>query len=158
MKKIALIITLISTLLIGNELKTVDTYKKALDVAKNENKIVLFMTSIEGCPVCDYTKDIVFEKDEVIDYLNKNYVVVIRDAEKQVYPNRFYTRDMPTFYFIDPKDEKEIRKPKVGGSTPEKFLSVIKIAIEGEEKSKIAPKIEEMAIEKKMKQKMEKQI
>ena len=158
MKKIALIVALISTLLIGNELKTVDTYKKALDVAKDTNKTILFMTSIVGCPVCDYMKDVVFEKEKVIDYLNKNYVVVVRDAETQVYPKRFYTRDMPTFYFVDPTNEKEIRKPKAGGSTPEKFLSLLKIAIKGENNNTFVPKTEEMSIEKKMKNTKETQI
>jgi thioredoxin-related protein len=81
----------------ANELKTVDTYQEALKIAKQENKIILFMTSIEGCPVCDYMKDIVFEKEEVINFLDKNYVVVIKDAETQIYPQKFYTRDMPTF-------------------------------------------------------------
>jgi thioredoxin-related protein len=113
----------------ANELKTVDTYQEALKIAKQENKIILFMTSIEGCPVCDYMKDIVFEKEEVINFLDKNYVVVIKDAETQIYPQKFYTRDMPTFYFIDPTDEKEIRAPKVGGSTPEKFLTVLENVI-----------------------------
>jgi thioredoxin-related protein len=143
MKKIALAITLISTLLIGSELNTVDTYKEALDIAKDANKTVLFMTSIEGCPVCDYMKDVVFEKEKVINYLNQNYVMVIRDAETQSYPKQFHTRDMPTFYFINPKDEKEIRKPKVGGSTPKKFLSVIKKVIESENNNTVAlaPKI-----------------
>ena len=116
------------------------------------------MTSIEGCPVCDYMKDIVFEREQAIDYLNQNYAVVIRDAETQVYPKQFHTRDMPTFYFINPTNEKEIRKPKVGGSTPEKFLSVIKIAIDGENNVTLTPKVKEMAIEKKMKKETEKQI
>ncbi len=138
MKKITLTLTLLSTLVIAGELKTIDTYKKALTIAKDTNKTVLFMTSIEGCPVCDYMKDVVFEREQVINYLEKNYVVVIRDAEKQSYPNRFYTRDMPTFYFVNPKNGKEIRAPKVGGSTPEKFLSVIKEAIEGENNNTVA--------------------
>ncbi len=137
MKKTALIVTLLSTLLYSNELKTIDTYKKALPIAQDENKTVLFMTSIEGCPVCDYMKDIVFEREKVINYLNQNYVVVIRDAEKQTYPNRFYTRDMPTFYFVDPKSEKEIRAPKAGGSTPEKFLSVLQKARENESNNSV---------------------
>ena len=158
MKKIALIVTLISTLLIGNELKTIDTYNKALNVAKDTNKTILFMTSIVGCPVCDYMKDVVFEKEKVLNYLNKNYVVVVRDAETQVYPKRFYTRDMPTFYFVDPTNGKEIRKPKAGGSTTEKFLSLLKMAIEGENNDTFVPKTEEIAIEKKMKNTMETQI
>lgn len=141
MKKILLILAFLSTLIIGGELKTVDTYKKAIDVAKDENKTILFMTSIEGCPVCDYMKDVVFEREQVINYLDMNYVVVIRDVETQVYPKRFHTRDMPTFYFVNPENEKEIRAPKVGGSTPEKFLSVIKAVIENENNSTITPKI-----------------
>ena len=165
MKNIALIFTLLSTLLYSNELTIINTYKKALSIAKDNNKTVLFMTSIDGCPVCHYMKDIVFEREEVIEYLRENYVVVIRDAETQKYPKRFYTRDMPTFYFINPKNEKEIRLPKSGGSTPEKFLSVLKIAIEGKnEHNKFIPKAKEMealkkvAIEKerKMREKMEK--
>jgi len=142
MKKATLMLTLLSTLLLSGELKTVDTYKKALSIAKDTNKIILFMTSIEGCPVCSYMKDIVFKKEKVIDYLNQHYIVVIRDAETQVYPNKFYTRNMPTFYFIDPTDEKEIRKPKIGGSTPEKFLSIIKKAISGENNNTITLKTE----------------
>jgi len=138
MKKITLTLALLSTLIIAGKLTTIDTYKKALNVAKDTNKTILFMTSIEGCPVCDYMKDVVFEKKKVIDYLKENYVVVIRDAETEVYPKRFYTRDMPTFYFVNPTSEKEIRKPKVGGSTPEKFLSVIKKAIEGENNNTVA--------------------
>lgn len=143
MKKILLILVLLNTLIIGGELKTVETYKKALDIAKDANKTILFMTSIESCPVCNYMKDVVFEKEKVINYLNQNYIMVIRDAEKETYPKRFYTRDMPTFYFINPKSEKEIRAPKAGGSTPEKFLSVIQKAIEGENNNTVAmaPKI-----------------
>lgn len=143
MKKPALIVTLFSTLLCANELKTIDTYKQALTIAKDQNKTVLLMTSIEGCPVCDYMKDIVFEREQVINYLDENYVVVIKDAEKERYPKRFYTRDMPSFYFVDPTNEKEIRAPKRGGSTPEKFLSVIQKAIEGENNNTVAlaPKI-----------------
>jgi thioredoxin-related protein len=130
MKKILLILTLLSTLLMSNELKTEKFYKKALETAKNQNKSVLFMTSIKGCPVCDYMKDIVFEREAVLDYLNKNFVVVIKDVETQIYPKRFYTRDMPTFYFIDPTTEKELRAPKSGGLTPEKFLVLLQSAIE----------------------------
>jgi thioredoxin-related protein len=158
MKRTLFILTLLGTLLYSNELKTVNSYRQALTVAENENKTVLFMTSIKSCPVCDYMKDIVFEREKVLDYLNKNYVVVIKDAETQIYPQRFYTRDMPTFYFINPIDEEEIREPKVGGLTPEKFLSVLQIAIEGEENNTSIPEVKEMEIEKKMKQNMEKKL
>jgi thioredoxin-related protein len=136
MKKIALVFIFLSTFLsasyqIGG-VNVVYSYQNALHVAKKENKIVLFMLAIEGCPVCGYMKDVVFQRENIKDYLNKHYVMVVKDAEKQNYPDRFYTTDMPTFYFIDPKTEKEVRPPKSGGSTPEKFISVLRIVIEGE--------------------------
>ena len=136
MKKIALVLIFLSTILsasyqIGG-VNVVYSYQNALHVAKKENKIVLFMLAIEGCPVCGYMKDVVFQRENIQNYLNEHYVMVVKDAEKQNYPDRFYTSDMPTFYFIDPKTEKEVRPPKSGGSTPEKFISVLRIVIEGE--------------------------
>ena len=136
MKKVILALIFLSTLLsasyqIGG-VNVVYSYQNALHVAKKENKIVLFMLAIEGCPVCGYMKDVVFQRENIKDYLNEHYVMVVKDAEKQSYPDKFYTSDMPTFYFIDPKTEKEVRPLKSGGSTPEKFISVLRIVIEGE--------------------------
>jgi thioredoxin-related protein len=129
MKKTLLTLTLLSSVILANELKTIETYKKAIDIAKVEGKTVIFMTSIVSCPVCDYMKDIVLQREKVINYLNENYTLVIRDIEKQSYPSRFLTTNAPTFYFVNPDGEKELRPPKIGGSTPEKFLEVIKKVI-----------------------------
>lgn len=138
MKKIALFIALFSTLLAANELQTLKSYDTALINAKEQNKLVLFMTSIKNCPVCDYMKDIVLEREQIITYLNENYVVVIKDIEKESYPTRFVTIDVPTFSFIDPITAKEVLAKKVGGAKPEKFLEILTLAREGENNNSVA--------------------
>lgn len=75
-------------------------------------------------------KDIVLKREKVVDYLSDNYTLVIRDIEKHNYPSKFFTTNAPTFYFIDPDGEKELRKPLIGGLRPEAFLRIIKQAIE----------------------------
>ncbi len=130
MKKITFLFALLSSMLLANELKSVSSYNKALEVAKDENKKVLFITTIQGCPACQYMKDIVWEREKILNFLNENYVVVVKDAEKDKYPIKFHTRDMPTYYFIDPYDESQIRDSVSGGMNPEKFLTLIESPFE----------------------------
>jgi thioredoxin-related protein len=128
MKKIALLLTILFALLAANELKTVYSYKNAIYKAKKEDKLVLLMMTYKGCPVCDYMKDIVFERKPVLEYLNKHYFVVIKDIEKDRYPQRFSVVDSPTFFFIDPETKEEVLEKKVGGFRPDVFLKILKEA------------------------------
>ncbi len=132
MKKVFLFLAIFSISLIANELKTVYSYQNALHKAKKDNKYVLIMMSYSGCPVCDYMKDIVFERAAVLEYLNKHFYVVIKDIEKDHYPQRFSSIDSPTIFFIDPKTEKEVIPKKVGGFRPDTFLSILKVVAKEE--------------------------
>ena len=126
MKKILLLIMIASLTLFASEeihnFQYENSFNKAVLKAKNEKKLVIVMMSLATCPVCDYMKDIVFEREQVLSYLNKNYVVVIYDIDWGEFPKRFKTRNAPTFYFIDPVTKKEIYDKKIGGAKPEKFL------------------------------------
>jgi len=133
LKKFLVVWILLFSVALANELKTVYSYQNALYKAKKDDKLVLVMMSYKGCPVCDYMKDIVFERPAVLDYLNEHYYVVIKDIERDHYPQRFASIDSPTFFFIDPKTEKEVIEKKVGGFRPDKFLSILKEANHDEE-------------------------
>ncbi len=128
MKKIVLILALLSSILLANELKTVYSYENALQKAKDANKSVMIMMSYSGCPVCDHMKDIVFEREAVLEYLNENYFVVIKDLVNDKYPQRFASIKTPTFFFIDPNTKEELIDREVGGFMPEKFLNILKTA------------------------------
>lgn len=122
MKKILLSIMILSLSLFANEFKYQANYKKALQSAKDEDKVLIVMMALKGCPVCDYMRDIVFEREQVLHYLNDNYIMVVHDIDHDKYEDRFTTINAPTFYFIDPRTGKEIREKKIGGAQPKKFI------------------------------------
>jgi len=127
MKKVLLLLMVFSLSLfaLGEEIhnfKYEKSYYTALKKAKEQNKILLIMMEKHGCPNCAYMKDIVFEREKVLNYLNDNFVTLILDIDGRYYPKRYISHRAPTFFFIDPKDESEIREKKVGGSRPWKFL------------------------------------
>ncbi len=127
LKRILLLLTIftISLFALGEEIHNF-TYEKsyytALKKAKEQNKVLLVMIKKEGCPNCAYMKDIVFERPKVLEYMKNNYITVLLDIDHRYYPKRFISHRAPTFFFINPKDESELRPKKIGGSRPWKFL------------------------------------
>ncbi len=128
MLKIFSLFLLIATFLPANELKTVYSYENALYKAKRDHKIVMVMMSYAGCPLCDYMKDIVLERPKVRAYLDEHFYVVIKDLQKDHYPQRFSVIDSPTFFFIDPETKKDILQKRSGGFRPDAFLALLKEA------------------------------
>jgi len=127
MKKILLLlmITSLSLFALGQEIhdfKYETSYYSAVKKAKGENKVLLLMMAKKGCPNCAYMKNIVFERKEILDFVNANYIVALLDVNHRNYPKRFISPRAPTFFFLDPKDGRELREHKVGGSRPWKFI------------------------------------
>ena len=63
MKKIVLLLVFLISSLVA-EPKLTDIFD-AYDDASSQNKNVIIMLSMEGCSVCEYMKDIVFEDKKV---------------------------------------------------------------------------------------------
>jgi thioredoxin-related protein len=124
-KKALLLLMSLTLFLFANGLKTVHSYQNALHKAAREHKLVMVMMSYSGCPLCDYMKDIVLERPKVQEYLNEHFYVVIKDLQKDRYPQRFSVIDTPTFFFIDPRTRKDIIRKKSGGFRPDDFLALL---------------------------------
>ncbi len=128
MKKIFALIMIVTFSLFASEeihnFKYETDYTYALQKAKKEHKVLLLMMTIHGCPNCAYMKDIVFERENILNYINDNYVVALFDIDRDRhrYPKRFKVLHGPIFIWIDPDTEKELRERKVGGSRPWKFI------------------------------------
>jgi thioredoxin-related protein len=127
MKKILILLLTITISLfaLGEEVhnfKYETSYYTALKKAKEQNKPIMIMIEKHGCPNCAYMKDIVFERENILNYLNENFISLLLDIHGDYYPVRFISDRAPTFFFIDPKDESEIREKKIGGSRPWKFI------------------------------------
>jgi hypothetical protein len=127
MKKVILLILVaaVSLFALGQEIhdfKYERSYYTALKKAKEQDKVLLIMIEKNGCPNCAYMKNIVFEREKILNYLNENYITLLLDIHGNYYPKRYISDRAPTFYFIDPKDESELREKKIGGSRPWKFI------------------------------------
>lgn len=104
MRKIVLFISLLSVSLFA-EMEWVK-YDAALEQAKKDNKIIMIMLSKEGCPACEYMKDIVFENDDVMDEFNINFIGVHLDVNEDYIPERYGYIGTPTFHFINKNETK----------------------------------------------------
>ena len=119
-----IIISTLSILLIANEIQFEHDFNKALQKAKNQNKEVMMMYSATWCPECDYMKEVVFKDKEVSQYIQKHFIVLSLDVQKDKLLDGFNFVGIPTFIFID-KNAKE-KNRIVGGDKAGKFLKSLK--------------------------------
>lgn len=79
-------------------------YKTALENTKTQNKPVFVMLYADWCPHCNQMKKEVFSDAKVMDFLNKNYICIWKNIEKEegiFLKNKFNTKSLPSFLFID---------------------------------------------------------
>ncbi|KOP37017.1 thioredoxin family protein [Flavobacterium sp. WLB] len=80
------------------------TYKTAIENAKTQNKPVFIMLYADWCPHCNQMKKEVFSDQNVMDFLNKNYICIWKNIEKEegiALKNKFKTTSLPAFLFLD---------------------------------------------------------
>ena len=111
-------------ILFDNELKYEHNFKKAIEKANKQHKEVMMMYSAVYCPECNYMKEVVFKDEKVLKYIQKHYIVLTLDIQKDTLPEGFDYVGIPLFFFLD-KNAKEKNKI-VGGSKANIFLQKIK--------------------------------
>lgn len=99
------------------------SYKKALEIAKKENKIVLIQGYIRYCKYCIKMDREVFVEDDVKEVLNKDFVFVKKDLIVEKLPLGMPRLSTPAFYFIS-KDEK-ILEMLNGFGTSKEFIELL---------------------------------
>jgi thioredoxin-related protein len=122
MKKIILLVALFASSLFA-DLNWVK-YSDAMKQAKAENKIVMVMLTKEGCPACEYMKDIVFESSSVMEEFNKHFIAVQADIHNDLIPNSLTFIGTPTFHFLNKYEMKVDRID--GGVNAKTFLDKLK--------------------------------
>ena len=121
MKKIILMGALLVSSLFA-DIRWVDMFD-AYDTAKSEHKTVMVMLSQEGCPGCEYMKDIVFEDKSVSAKFNKNFLAVHLDIHNDFIPDYLTYFATPTLYFLT--EDKKVLKKIVGAQKVKKFLKTL---------------------------------
>ena len=100
-------------------------YKTALETAKKEGKPLFVMLYADWCPHCNQMKKEVFSDAAVMDFLKKNFVCVWKNIEREegiALKDKFNTKALPTFLFIDPNNETLLYALK-GESKKADFMS-----------------------------------
>ena len=119
-----LIMSALSIVLFAGEIQFEHDLTKALQKAKSQHKEVMMMYSATYCPECNYMKEIVFKNKKVADYIQKHFIVLGLDIQKDKLPEGFDFMGIPTFFFLDENATEKNRI--VGGNKADKFLKSLK--------------------------------
>ncbi|TPG37608.1 thioredoxin family protein [Flavobacterium pectinovorum] len=106
-------------------------YKTALETAKLQNKPLFVMLYADWCPHCNQMKKEVFTDPNVMAFLKENYVCAWKNIEKEegiALKDKYNTKSLPTFLFIDPNTETLLYALKGEMKTPE-FMTEVKYAL-----------------------------
>jgi len=103
MKKIVLILLMLVISVYGEDWLD---YGEALAKAKQDNKIVIVMLSQEGCPACEYMRNMMIDNSKVSHELSKHFIPIELDINEDKVPPQFIHFVTPTFYFMDKNSKK----------------------------------------------------
>lgn len=100
------------------------SYKEALTAAQHENKLVFMDFYTDWCGPCKMMMREVFPQKSVGDYMNKTFVAIKVNAEKDdgvELAKKYQVKAYPTFVIIDATETEKGRV--VGSSSPESFIN-----------------------------------
>lgn len=120
MRKFLLTTLLFTASLFASDIEWV-SLKKAIEVAKDENRMVAVFMTNKHCGYCDKLEYNTLSNERVRDSLNNFFIPVKIDTYSQSYPEALEVRGTPTFYFLNSKGEK-LKKQIVGYRDANSFL------------------------------------
>jgi len=124
-----IIVFLLLTLgLNASEINWNESYVKASEIAKEENKPMLIFINRPDCGACQVMKDITFKDETIYPYINEHFVPVSLDINKNDAPDALQTEVTPTFHFVK-YDGTKIRETLFGGKTGKFYLNILKEAV-----------------------------
>jgi len=127
MKKIIILLFLSLSLWASNDADTLgylSNFDEAIVKAKKENKMIMLIMTKSGCPWCKKLEEIVLVEPEVKGRIHKEFVAVLLDRDKDIYPKYYEIKYTPTVYFIDANSEEEVWS-NVGYAKAKDFLRVL---------------------------------
>lgn len=112
----------------ATEINWLESYTKASQIAKIENKPMLVFINRPDCGACKMMKEVVFKDKIVYPYINENFVPVSLNINKNDAPKDLQSEVTPTFHFVK-YDGTKIRETLVGGKTGKFYLNILKEAV-----------------------------
>jgi len=106
----------------ANEVNYSRDYAKALEIAKKQNKLIMFVAVGDYCPWCKKFERKTLNSKEIKERVSGEFIPLIIDrvSDKGTYPKEFYAQVVPTVFFIDPNTQKSLFE-SVGYMKPSDF-------------------------------------
>jgi len=113
----------------ANEVNYSRDYTKALEVAKKQNKLIMFIAVGDYCPWCKKFERKTLSSKEIKARVSNEFIPVIIDrvSDKEKYPKEFYAQVVPTVFFINPHTQKSVYDT-IGYMKPSDFSSELNSA------------------------------
>ena len=109
----------------ASEMKYETNFDEAVKRAKKEQKNIMLVLVSNYCPWCRKFEQRVLLKKEVNAIIQKNYIPLILNREKDPFPKEFDTGFTPIVHFIDHKTQKSY-KSVVGYNNKDEFTYILK--------------------------------
>ncbi len=100
-------------------------YEKAVKKSKKLHKNIMLVLVSNYCPWCRKFEQRVLLKNDVNEIIQKNYIPLILNREKDPFPKEFDTGFTPIVHFIDHKTQKSY-KNVVGYNNKDEFTYILK--------------------------------
>lgn len=104
------------------------SYEDAILKAQKENKKILVELVMESCPFCEHVDKYVLTKEDVRTLLEKEFVFLKLDIDKNEIPDFLVSRMTPTFYFLNAKGDKILHEIK-GAPSKSEFIKQLEYVI-----------------------------
>jgi len=98
-----------SLFILNNEPTKEMNYSQALELAKNNNKMIMLKLTADHCKYCVKMDKEVLADKEIKSVLFKNFITVNINVDKEVLPLGLNRTITPTFIFVD-KEGKIVSK------------------------------------------------
>jgi thioredoxin-related protein len=114
--------------LIASTINLDPSFKKIYDNKANSDKLTLMIYTAVTCPQCAYMKKKVFTNNDVKPYLQKHFVILEKDINKDQLPENFEYFGIPTIFFVN-NNGQQVAKI-VGSSRAKPFLEKLHTIIQ----------------------------
>lgn len=109
----------------ASEMKYETNFDEAVKKSKKEQKNIMLVLVSNYCPWCRKFEQRVLLKEEVNAIIQKNYIPLIINREKDPFPKEFDTGFTPIVHFIDHKTQKSY-KNVIGYNNKDEFIYILK--------------------------------
>lgn len=99
-------------------------FEDAVLKAQKEDKKILVELVMESCPFCEQVDKYILTKADVQTLLDKGYIFLKLDINKDEIPDFLLSRMTPTFYFLNTKGDKILHEIK-GAPSKSDFINQI---------------------------------